>query len=104
MFSLWARFSIGRNWSPQIGMKEDDQLIGHGPYAIVRHPTYAGFMLATLGAAIAIGEWPGLLAVVLIVAGWDYKARPEEAAMIDQFGAEYERYRQTVKDLVPFVW
>ena len=103
-FAVWARFSIGRNWSPQIEMKEDHQLIGHGPYAIVRHPIYAGFMLATLGTAIAIGEWRGLLAVVLIVAGWGYKARLEETAMIDQFGAEYERYRQTVKGLVPFVW
>lgn len=103
-FSVWARFSIGRNWSPQIETKEDHQLIGHGPYAFVRHPIYAGFMLATLGSAIAIGECRGLLALVLIVTAWGYKARLEEEAMLDQFGAEYERYRQKVKGLIPFVW
>jgi protein-S-isoprenylcysteine O-methyltransferase Ste14 len=104
LFSVWARVYIGRNWSPQIEMKEDHQLIHDGPYAVVRHPIYSGFMLATLGTAIAFGEWSGLLSFVLIVTAWGYKARLEETAMIEQFGAEYERYRRKVKGLIPFVW
>lgn len=103
-FALWARFSIGRNWSGYIEMKENHQLIGHGPYAVVRHPIYAGFMLATLGTAIAFGEARGLLAFALIVAAWGYKARLEEHAMIEQFGADYARYQQRVKGLIPFIW
>ncbi len=103
-FSVWARFSIGRNWSPLIHLKEDHQLIRSGPYGIVRHPIYSGFMLATLGTAIAFGEWSGLLAFVLIVTAWGYKARLEENAMAEQFGTEYERYRQSVKGLIPFIW
>jgi protein-S-isoprenylcysteine O-methyltransferase len=104
MFSVWARFHIGRNWSPQIEIKEDHQLIGNGPYAVVRHPIYSGFMLATLGTAIAFGELSGLLSFMLIVTAWGYKAGLEERAMLEQFGAEYERYRQKVKGLIPFVW
>jgi protein-S-isoprenylcysteine O-methyltransferase Ste14 len=76
-FSVWARFSIGRNWSALIEMKADHQLIRRGPYAIVRHPIYSGFILATLGTAIAFGEWSGVVAVALIVTGWGYKARLE---------------------------
>ncbi|PYS03841.1 MAG: hypothetical protein DMG12_11410 [Acidobacteria bacterium] len=61
-------------------------------------------MLATLGTAIAFGEWSGLLAFVLIVTAWGYKARLEENVMAEQFGTEYERYRQKVKGLIPFIW
>jgi protein-S-isoprenylcysteine O-methyltransferase Ste14 len=104
LFSVWARFAIGRNWSPMIDMKVDHRLIDHGPYAVVRHPIYSGFMLATFGTALAFGEWSGLLAVALIVGAWGYKARLEERAMCEQFGSEYERYRRRVKGLVPFLW
>ena len=103
-FAVWARFYIGRNWSPQIEVKQDHQLIQTGPYGIVRHPIYSGFMLATLGTAIAFGEWSGVLSVAMIVGAWGYKARLEEGAMIEQFGPVYELYRARVKGLVPFVY
>jgi protein-S-isoprenylcysteine O-methyltransferase Ste14 len=102
--SVWARFQIGRNWSGLIEVKEGHLLTRTGPYAIVRHPIYSGFMLATLGTAIAYGEISGLIAFVLILVAWGYKARLEETAMIEHFGAEYENYRRKVKGLIPFVW
>ena len=102
--SVWARFHIGRNWSRLIELKEDHQLIRTGPYAIVRHPIYSGFMLATLGTAIAYGEVSGLIAFILILAAWGYKARLEEKVLIEHFGAEYQSYRTDVKGLIPFVW
>jgi len=103
-FCVWARVCIGRNWSARIELKQGHQLVRKGPYAIVRHPIYSGFMLATLGTALAFAEWSGLLAFALIVVAWGYKARLEESAMIEQFGSEYEEYRRRVKALIPFVW
>ena len=103
-FSVWARFYIGRNWSGLIELKKDHQLIRTGPYAIVRHPIYSGFMLATLGTAIAYGEVSGLVAFILILAAWGYKSRLEEKVLIEHFGAEYERYRKDVKGLIPLLW
>jgi len=102
--SVWARIQIGRNWSGLIQVKEGHQLMHTGSYAIVRHPIYSGFMLATLGTAIAFGEISGLLAFVMILAAWGYKSRLEETAMIEHFGAEYESYRRKVKRLIPFIW
>jgi protein-S-isoprenylcysteine O-methyltransferase Ste14 len=102
--ALWARFDLGRNWSALVEMKEDHQLICGGPYAIVRHPIYSGFMMATLGTAIAAGEFHGLIAFVMILLAWGYKSRLEEKALIGQFGAKYVEYRRRVKGLIPFVW
>jgi protein-S-isoprenylcysteine O-methyltransferase Ste14 len=103
-FAAWARFTIGRNWGDLITVQQDHELVRKGPYGIVRHPIYAGFMLATLGTAIIRGDLGGLVAVALIVIAWGYKARLEESFMIKQFGAEYEQYRHDVKGLIPGVW
>ena len=103
-FAAWARFTIGRNWGDMITVQEDHKLIRKGPYGIVRHPIYAGFMLATLGTAILRGDLSGLISVALIVICWGYKARLEESFMIQQFGAEYEEYRRQVKGLIPGLW
>jgi protein-S-isoprenylcysteine O-methyltransferase Ste14 len=102
--AVWARLSIGRNWSPMIEMKKDHELKQRGPYGIVRHPIYSGFMLATLGTALVYGAWSGVVAVVLIAAGWGYKARLEENALREQFGEEYDRYARRVKGLIPFLY
>jgi len=102
--AVWARFYLGGNWSGLVELKKDHQLIRGGPYTIVRHPIYSGFMLATLGTAILQRELHGLLAFVLIAIVWSYKSRLEEAFLLKQFGAEYAQYRKHVKGLIPFVW
>jgi len=102
--ALCVRFYLGGNWSAQVELKRDHQLIRTGPYAIVRHPIYSGFMLAALGTAFVYGELHELLAFVLILIAWTWKSRLEEAFRVAQFGSEYDQYRKQVKGVIPFVW
>jgi protein-S-isoprenylcysteine O-methyltransferase Ste14 len=76
--AVWAQFYLGGNWSTLVELKKDHQLIRSGPYAIVRHPIYSGFMPASLGTTIMQREMHGLLAFALITAVWGYKSRLEE--------------------------
>lgn len=101
--AMWARLTIGSNWSGTVTVKEGHELICSGPYRIVRHPIYSGLLLAVLGTAIAIGELRGLVALALGFAGFWWKSRTEEAFMIQEFGDQYARYRREVKALIPFV-
>jgi protein-S-isoprenylcysteine O-methyltransferase Ste14 len=103
-FAIWARLYLGRNWSGTITIKQDHQLIRTGPYALVRHPIYAGLALATLGTAIAIGEIRALAATGLVLIGLRLKSRLEETFMTEQFGAEYAQYKKDVRAMIPFVW
>ena len=48
-FAIWARVFLGRNWSAIVTIKHDHQMISSGPYALVRHPIYSGFLLGTPG-------------------------------------------------------
>ena len=103
-FALWARFYIGTNWSANVTLKQDHELIRSGPYAVVRHPIYSGLLLAILGTAVVIGEVRTLIGLVLAFAGWRIKAGVEEGFMAARFGEEYTRYRRQVKALIPFVY
>lgn len=103
-FAVCARFSIGRNWSAFVTLQADHRVVRTGPYAIVRHPIYSGFMLASLGTAIVLGVEAGLVGTALVIGAWGYKSRLEEAFLIEHFGGEYEEYRRRVKGLIPFVW
>ena len=59
MLAIWARLSLGTNWSAVVDRKIGHELIRSGPYAYLRHPTYSGLLLAVIGTAIEIGEWRG---------------------------------------------
>ncbi len=101
--AIWARFFLGRNWSGIVTIKKDHSLVRRGPYALVRHPIYAGLVLAMFGTALAIGELRCLLGIALALTHWWFKTRIEEQFLLEQFGAEYAQYRREVKALIPFV-
>src|SRR5437879_5440732 len=62
-FAIWARFTLGSNWSGVVEVKKEHTLVIGGPYKIVRHPIYSGVLLAMLGTAIGTGEFRGFLAI-----------------------------------------
>lgn len=101
--AVWARITIGSNWSGTVTVKEGHELIRKGPYRVVRHPIYSGLLLALLGTAVAIGEVRGLAALALAFGAFWWKSRTEEAFMSQTFGDRYAQYKRQVKALIPFV-
>jgi protein-S-isoprenylcysteine O-methyltransferase Ste14 len=99
--ALWARTTLGGNWSGQVTFKEGHELIRHGPYAHVRHPIYSAILLMLVGTALSIGTLGALLGLPLIGAGIWLKLGQEEALMSEHFPADYAAYRSQVKALVP---
>jgi len=102
-FAVWARLLLGGNWSSSVTVKQNHRLIRRGPYTIVRHPIYSGFLLGMLGSALALGELRGIAGLALAFIGWRMKSRVEEAFMAAEFGAQYTEYQREVKALIPFV-
>jgi protein-S-isoprenylcysteine O-methyltransferase Ste14 len=99
-YAVWARRHLGRNWSASVVVKQDHTLIRTGPYRRVRHPIYAGMLLAFLGTALAVGEWRGLLGLALAFLSFAVKSRMEEARMAETF-PEYGDYRDHTAALIP---
>jgi len=103
LFSVWARRHLGKNWSQEVTLKEDHELIRSGPYALVRHPIYTGLLLAFIGSAVARGEWRGPIAVALVFGALWHKLKLEERWMRAQFGESYETYSRKVAALLPYI-
>jgi protein-S-isoprenylcysteine O-methyltransferase Ste14 len=74
-----------------------------GPYRLVRHPLYLGWMLAVFGAALMTGD---RLAFAAITTAYLVIAIPwEERLLRSAFGGEYQRYSRLVRwRIVPYVY
>jgi protein-S-isoprenylcysteine O-methyltransferase Ste14 len=103
-FSIWARLTLGENWSDVATIKQDHALVVRGPYRVVRHPIYSGLLVALLGSALQRGLVRSFVAVVVCAVGLWLKVSVEEHFMVVRFGEQYLRYRRRVSALVPFIF
>jgi protein-S-isoprenylcysteine O-methyltransferase Ste14 len=103
LFSVWARVTLGRNWSGTVTIKENHELIQRGPYQVVRHPIYTGFLLGMLGTAFVFGAARCFIGVLIIGLAFWLKSQIEEQFMVQQFGEQYLHYRQHVRALIPYI-
>jgi protein-S-isoprenylcysteine O-methyltransferase Ste14 len=103
-FAIWARMTLGANWSGVVTVKQGHTLVRRGPYRLVRHPIYTGIMLGFAGSALTRGSVHSLVALPVCAFGFWLKSLTEEQFMIEQFGNEYLQYRCEVPALVPFVF
>jgi len=99
--AIWARYHLAEYWSARVTIKEGHQLIRTGPYTHLRHPIYSGLILATLGSAIAIDEWRCVLGFCLVLVGYCFKARKEEAMLGQQFGVSFDQHKEHTGFLLP---
>jgi protein-S-isoprenylcysteine O-methyltransferase Ste14 len=101
-FCIWARFTLGRNWSGVVTLKAGHELIASGPYALVRHPIYTGLLTMAGGTVVVLGHLAGIIAMPFIFVSFWIKLRYEEKVMLEKFPHEYVAYQRRVKRLIPF--
>jgi len=87
-----------------IEVTANQRVISSGPYAIVRHPMYAGALVMLFGTPIALGSWWGLLLFILLTFVIIWRLIDEERLLSNNLPG-YSDYRKNVRyRLVPFVW
>ncbi len=100
--AIMARAQLGRNWGMPMAEKENPELVTTGPYAVIRHPIYAGMLLALLGTAIGLIVF-ALAPFVIGLGYFLYSARCEERDLIKAFPDQYPAYRQRTWMFLPLV-
>ncbi len=107
-FLLWARHTLGKMWgittAGQVKLRDDHRLIQSGPYAFVRHPLYFGAWVFLLGLVLLYPVWVMLILFLATLVSYSARARLEETALAERFGAEWTAYRQRTKFLIPFIY
>jgi protein-S-isoprenylcysteine O-methyltransferase Ste14 len=102
-FCIWARFTLGQNWSGVVTFKGGHELITRGPYALVRHPIYTGLLTMFVATVIVLGHVAGIIAMPLVFVGIWIKLRYEEKLMLQKFSDQYAAYQRRVKRLIPLI-
>jgi len=92
---------IAAAWRVLYAAQRHRALATTGPYAYVRHPQYAGFVLVLFGFLL---QWPTLLTLAMfpiLVGMYAYLARQEEREVLAQFGDQYRHYMNDVPAFLP---
>lgn len=79
-------------------------LITTGPFAYVRNPLYLGNVVMYGGVGVmsmALFPWLLIIALIWFIVQYSLIVSREEEFLTQRFGAEYTRYRASVKRFVP---
>jgi protein-S-isoprenylcysteine O-methyltransferase Ste14 len=101
LFAVWARLTLGANWSGMVTIKTNHQLIRRGPYRWIRHPIYTGMLAALLATAITQGLLNGLVGFAFVFLALYRKARREESFLSQEFGDGFAEHRQHTGMFLP---
>ena len=102
---VWARRTLGTHYSGHVSVKKEQELVQNGPYRIIRHPAYAGYLLMAFGLAIGYSSLLGFLSTLLILLpAVVYRIRVEDRLLAEHFGTQFEQYARRTKRLLPGVW
>jgi protein-S-isoprenylcysteine O-methyltransferase Ste14 len=104
IFRLAAAFELGHRFSGLVAIQHDHQLKTDGLYRYVRHPSYAGLLLAMIGWALLFRSTICLVLNVFIFYLLLSRMADEENFLQAQFGVEYRTYRQKTWRLFPFIY
>jgi protein-S-isoprenylcysteine O-methyltransferase Ste14 len=100
----WSQVTLGRQWSAQVQLREEHQLVTDGPYAWVRHPLYAALVAISIAFALVTANWLfvgfGILAI-----GFLPSRILHEERMMKEGVPGYAEYSARVRfRLLPGVW
>lgn len=101
----WSFQTLGRYFTFTVQTSDDQPVISSGPYRIIRHPGYAGVLLASMGTGMVTGNWLAILVItVAVLCGLIYRITVEERALSRALGAAYQSYAWKRRRLIPYIW
>jgi protein-S-isoprenylcysteine O-methyltransferase Ste14 len=98
---IWPVFVLGNRFSGLVAIQPGHRLVTTGIYRVIRHPSYLGLLISTLGWDLAFRSGIGVLLAGLLFPPLLARIRAEEKLLRSQFGAEYDSYRTRTSRLIP---
>jgi protein-S-isoprenylcysteine O-methyltransferase Ste14 len=102
---IWAAVTLGRFYTSTLMITESHKVVTNGPYALIRHPGYLGYLLLWVGFAVLSSN---LIVVFLLplmfVVVYLYRISVEERMLTKELGEDYAHYRERTHKLIPFIY
>lgn len=100
----YSMYIMGSSYVATLQVQEKPKLIKKGPFKVVRHPCYTGFMISLWGLAISLLNWDFfILTLFFSVSLFLVQISIEEKELEKYFGNEYVEYKKKTKKLLPFI-
>ncbi len=100
-----AIWQLGKFFTVDLAVHEDQHLITNGLYKYLRHPAYSGSLLSFLGLGISFNNWLSVFILIIpIFLSFRYRMKVEEQLLLQQFGAAYREYQKSTRRVVPFCY
>lgn len=102
---VWARRTLRAAYSGHLSVSSGQILVQTGPYHIIRHPAYLGYVLMSLGVCLGYSSLYGLISIpVLLLPGLVYRIRVEDRLMEQHFQEQFRAYAARTARLIPGIW
>lgn len=101
VFIIAGFWLLSAAWRVLYAAQREHKLALDGPYARIRHPQYAGFVLIMFGFLL---QWPTVVTLAMfpiLVFMYAKLAKHEEREVAAEFGETYERYRAVTPAFFP---
>jgi protein-S-isoprenylcysteine O-methyltransferase Ste14 len=106
MYIIFLTVRVNTFAAPVVKIQKErgHKVVSDGPYAVVRHPMYAGALLLIVATPLLLGSWWGLALAPLIVVLLGTRAVLEERTLARELDG-YAEYAARVRyRLIPMVW
>lgn len=104
VLAFLALHVLGRQYSGYVTLQEDHKLVQHGIYGWIRHPIYLRALLVAVGLPLIFRSWLLMPLLVLMAVFVAVRISKEEALLAEQFGAEFDAYRERTWRLFPYLY
>jgi protein-S-isoprenylcysteine O-methyltransferase Ste14 len=101
---IWPVFVLGGRFSGLVAIQPGHKLVTGGVYSVIRHPSYLGLLVNSLGWGIAFRSGVGVMLTALIIPPLLARIRAEERLLRTQFGGEYDAYCAPTWRLIPWLY
>ncbi len=99
-----GQVTLRRNYSGTVVIRVDHQLITHGIYRFTRNPMYLGLIMVVTGIPVFAASMYGFLISLLLIPIILNRIRLEEELLTEEFQDAYQKYKETTKKLIPFIY
>ena len=106
MYVFYLTFRENTHAAPVVKIQTErgHRVVTTGPYALVRHPMYAGALLLFVGVPLLLGSWYGLAAALVMIALLVARIVMEERTLTNELPG-YREYAERVRwRLIPGIW
>jgi protein-S-isoprenylcysteine O-methyltransferase Ste14 len=101
---IWPVFVLGHRFSGLVAIQPGHTLVTGGVYGIIRHPSYLGLLVNSLGWSLAFRSGVGVLLTILLIPLLVVRITAEEKLLRAQFGDQYNAYCAHTSRLIPGVY